>query len=72
MTSLMLYVDESKSLSANQKNCILNIVQTIALKDTQLISAEDQLAHVIDLLFQEPTSDPKADRSFLENKKHKK
>lgn len=70
MTCLILYVEETESLSHNEKNCIINIVQTVAEKVSALISSEDYLARAINLLLEESNSGQQVSFSLFEEEKY--
>lgn len=67
LTTLILSVEESEGLSANEKNCILNIAQLISSKNQELISAENQLKKVMGLLFNGSSEGRKRSYALLED-----
>ena len=58
LTALVLFTEESENLSQEQKNCILQICETIGKKNDELIYSEKQLEEVLDELFPDSTRAP--------------
>ncbi|GAA0893797.1 hypothetical protein GCM10009122_34760 [Fulvivirga kasyanovii] len=58
LTALVLFTEESENLTQEQKNCILQICETIGKKNDELIYSEKQLEEVLDELFPDSTRAP--------------
>ncbi|ELR73726.1 hypothetical protein C900_01336 [Fulvivirga imtechensis AK7] len=58
LTALVLYTEESDLLTQDQKNCILQICETIGKKNDELIYSEKQLEDVLDELFPDSGRSP--------------
>lgn len=51
LTALVLYTEDSDNLSPEEKNCILQICETIGKKNDELIYSEKRLEEALDALF---------------------